>query len=226
MPHGAEGSCSLLSNTTETSLRHLDTRSRNGLERDPRQSLPLKDDSASISPPHFGTTISVAGRERRFNRCHNRLLDPEAWSLNKQRLVFMEENQGVAWWGVSVRNPKSDDPAVHQGMNYDDSIAWCPEHRKCSVFLAVMLHYHAVDGGFRFCGMADAPEETDYRFEKHGWTFYGEVKSLQAYSRPHQVVCLLPPGNLPFAERWSVMAAAKSKRELAAIAEEIGLTFS
>ncbi len=168
----------------------------------------------------------VAGQERRFNRCHNRLLDPEAWSLNKQRLVFMEENQSVAWWGVSVRNPNSDDPAVHQGMNYDDSIAWCPEHRKCSVFLAVMLHYHAVDGGFRFCGMADAPEETDYRFEKHGWTFYGEVKSLQAYSRPHQVVCLLPPGNLPFAERWSVMAAAKSKRELAAIAEEIGLTFS
>src|SRR4051812_28923382 len=47
----------------------------------------------------------VAGRERRFNACCNRLLPPSEWAVDKQRLVFMEENQAVCCWGVSIRNP-------------------------------------------------------------------------------------------------------------------------
>src|SRR5690349_13306014 len=93
----------------------------------------------------------VAGRERRFNSCHNRLLPPSKWTVDQRRLVFMEENQAVVYWGVGTRNPDADDPAVWQGVN-GEPIAWYAEHRKCSVFLAVMLHYHAVNGGFPFCG--------------------------------------------------------------------------
>jgi hypothetical protein len=166
----------------------------------------------------------VAGRERRFNACHNRLLAPQKWNIDRQRLIFMEENQAVVWWGVSTRNPDSDDPPVSQGIN-DEPVTWFPEHRKCSVFLAVMLHYQAVSGGFRFCGCADAPEQSSYRFEENGWTYYGEVNSLKAYSRSHQVVCLMPPGNLPFMQKISVLAGAKTKANFQAIADDIGLTF-
>ena len=149
----------------------------------------------------------VAGNERRFNTCLNRLLAPGDWGVDKRRLIFMEENQSVLWWGVSTRNTGSDDPPVSQGYD-DEQIIWYPEHRKCSVFLAVLLHHHAVSGGFRFCGSADAPDRTGYRFEENGWTWYGEVKSLIAYSRPNQVVCLTPPGELPFMRKWSVNAGA------------------
>jgi hypothetical protein len=116
----------------------------------------------------------VAGRERRFNTCLDRLLPPSQWSLDKKRILFMEENQVVAWWGVSIRNPRAADPPISQVIN-DEPIYWLPEHRKCSVFLAVMLHHQAVSGGFRFCGMADVPEQSNYRFEENGWTYYGEV---------------------------------------------------
>jgi hypothetical protein len=166
----------------------------------------------------------VAGRERRFNACHNRLLAPSQWSIDRGRLVFMEENQSVAWWGISVRSPASDDPPVSQGID-GEPIAWHPEHRKCSVFLAIMLHFQAVSGGLRFCGTADAPDRTDYRFEENGWKHYGEVYSLQAYSRPNQVVCLAPPGDLPFMQKWSVRAGARTKGDLRTIAEDLGLTF-
>ena len=167
----------------------------------------------------------VAGQERRFNGCHNRLLSPQEWSVDKQYLLFMEENQSVLWWGVSLRNRKSADPPVYQGMN-DEPMTWCREHRKCSVFLTVMLHYHAVSGGFRFCPPPNAPEQSEYRFEKNGWTLRGEVNSLLAYSRQDQVVCLMPPGDLPFMQKWSVLVGAKSKANLKAVAEEIGVTFS
>jgi len=164
----------------------------------------------------------VAGRERRFSACHNRLVPPQRWRMDQQRLIFMEENQWVAWWGVSTRNPDADDPSVSQGIN-DEPITWHLEHRKCSVFLAVMLHYQAVSGGFRFSGRADAPDQSSYRFEEHGWTYYGEVNSLEAYSRPNQVVCLLPPGDLPFMQKWSVLAGGKTKSDLEAIAADLGV---
>ena len=166
----------------------------------------------------------VVGRERRFNQCFNRLMSPAQWTTDKQRLLFLEENQTVLWWGVSLRNPKTDDPLISQGIN-DEPIAWFPEHRKFSVFLSVMLHYHAVNGGFRFSEAADAPETSGYRFEKQGWTFHGEVNSLKAYSRANQVVCLMPPGDLPFMTKWTVLAGAKTKGQLDAIADEIGLTW-
>jgi hypothetical protein len=192
-------------------------------------------DGASLSPKELGTAEKtlgvqipkvlrdyylVAGRERRFNECQNRLLPPAKWAVDKKRLTFMEENQSVVWWGVSTRNPNSDDPPVSQGIN-DETITWYPEHRKCSVFLAVMLHYQAVSGGFRFIGSGDVPEQANRSFEKHGWTCYGEVNSLLAYGRPNQAVCLMPPANLPFKQRWSVLAGGKTLRDLQAIAAEL-----
>ena len=164
----------------------------------------------------------VAGRERRFRACHNRLLPPTEWAIDKKRLIFMEENQSVVWWGVSIRNPDTDDPPVSQGIN-DEPITWSPEHRKCSVFLAVMLHYQAVAGGFRFCGWGNAPEPSGYCFEEQGWTCYGEINSQRAYSRPNQVVCVMPPGDLPFMQSWSVLAGGKTKRDLQAIGAELGI---
>jgi hypothetical protein len=115
----------------------------------------------------------VAGSERRFNRCHNRLLTPRDWGIDQHRLIFMEENQRVLWWGVSIRNPDSDDPPVSQGIN-DEPITWAREHRHCSVFLAAILHYHAVSGGLPHSDMVLAPNDINDRFRR-GWKCYGEV---------------------------------------------------
>jgi hypothetical protein len=168
----------------------------------------------------------VAGNERRFNRCHNRLLAPQEWELDKQRLIFMVENQAVLWWAVSTRNPRSTDPPVWQGSD-DEPITWVRERRRCSAFLAAMLHYQAVSGGFRFCGSATVPDEAaPYRFAKHGWTCYGEIGGLKAYSRSNQVVCL-QPFMWPFIDtvNASVLAGAKTKEDLQAIGDDLGLTF-
>jgi hypothetical protein len=167
----------------------------------------------------------VAGRERRFNTCQNRLLSPSDWAVDGHRLIFMEENQNVVCWGVSIRNPAADDPPVAQGCDDDESMRWRAEHRKCSVWLAVMLHFQAVSGGFRFCGWGSAPEQSNYRFERSGWTYHGEVNSLKAYSRPNQVVCLVPPPpvEIPFMRGWSIHAGGKTNSDLQAIEAELGV---
>ncbi|QDU06719.1 hypothetical protein [Gimesia aquarii] len=167
----------------------------------------------------------VAGRESRFNKSHNRLLAPKDWNVDKKRLLFMEENQAVLWWGVSVRNPDTQDPRVSKGHT-EEPISWYREHHKCSVFLAVILHYQAVCGGFRFRSSADIPDEINYQFEKQGWTYYGTVNSLMAFSRTNQVVCLMPSNGLPFMDnQWTVLIGAKTKRDLTAVEMELGLNF-
>ena len=160
--------------------------------------------------------------EQRFNKSCNRLLTPKDWEVDQTRLMFMEENQRVLWWGVSVRNPDNQDPPVSQGLN-DDPIPWYREHAKCSVFLAMMLHYQAVNGGFRFCGSAYFDEDLKYQFVKRGWTHYGTLNSMQAFSRQNQVVCLMPSDGLPFMEKWTFLAGAKTKRDLQTIQTDVGL---
>lgn len=164
----------------------------------------------------------IAGRERRFGASLNRLLAPRDWEIDKNYLIFMDENQAVVRWGVSLRSHNVEDPPVRQGVN-GDIISWYPEHRRCSKFLAVMLQYNAVNGGFPYCALTNVSSHAGYDFKKHGWTFYGEVNSLRAYGRQNQALCLLPPGDLPFMDKWSVLTGGKTKSDLRQIADEVGL---
>lgn len=165
----------------------------------------------------------VAGREQRFNTSFQRMLPVSEWSVDDGRLIFMEENQAVVFWGVDVRSRRSADPPVFQGVN-DEPIAWYPESPRCSEFLSVILQLQAVSGGMPHCATAPAPTKSSYRFEREGWIYYGEVNSLKAYGRPNQVVCLMPPG-FPYDDVWAVLVGAKTKRELHAIGAELGVEF-
>ena len=165
----------------------------------------------------------VAGRERRFSACHNRLLAPKDWRIDQRRLMFLEENQTALWWGVSTRSAGVD-PAVWQGLN-GEPVQWSREHRKCSEFLAIMLHYQAVSGGLRFCASAMVPDISHVSLDD-SWTYYGECCEVRAYSRPNQVVCLMiwwPP----FADQASlkVSAGGKTKTDLQTIAADLGVRF-
>src|SRR5262245_11775085 len=62
----------------------------------------------------------VAGREKRINQFHNRLLPPEKLFIDSERVVFMEENQWVVYWGVPALRDTKPDADVFQGVNRRD----------------------------------------------------------------------------------------------------------
>jgi hypothetical protein len=99
----------------------------------------------------------VAGQETKFNAAFNRLLPPEEWFVDRKRLVFFEENQQVVYWGVPAaftpdagrRTPdarRMSDPPVYQGVSAE-RLYWYREHRNCSTFLLVLLHWHGAFAG-------------------------------------------------------------------------------
>jgi hypothetical protein len=88
-----------------------------------------------------------------------------------------------------------------------------------------MLHYQATSGGFEFCGAADAPNDIAKRLST-GWNYYGVLNGMKAYSRVNSVVCVMPPGNLPFMQNSTLQIGAKTQRDFDAIALDLGVNFS
>ena len=95
----------------------------------------------------------LTGRLDRFNRAHNQLRRPKEWSVDRGKLVFLEENQCVVFWGVEAGKSPEDDPPVYQGQNVrGQPTEWYLEHERCSEFLIVMLHLQAVWGTLHHMG--------------------------------------------------------------------------
>jgi hypothetical protein len=164
-------------------------------------------------PSSLKTLYELAGREKRFTRCHNRLLHPADWSVSKGRLIFFDENQSVCCWGVSVRSASAD-PPVSQGMgDEDEGYDWRLEHRKFSTFILGMLHFQAVMGGMAYCGMLGPIPNFKKAFAK-GWKKYGPIGGGSAFSRPGQVIYSeVSTGNF---------AGARTKQEFEMMAESLG----
>jgi hypothetical protein len=133
----------------------------------------------------------LAGRFDQFNRAHNRLLRPEEWSVDGGKLVFLEENQCVVFWGVEAITSPIDDPPVYQGQNVRARpTEWYLEHERCSEFLLVMLHLQAVWGGYGFLGGTEVASEALEKFLT-GWTPVGSVNELLAFNRDGKVACVI-----------------------------------
>ncbi len=94
-------------------------------------------DSAGLAiPVALFDYYSLAGRHW-INENHNRLRPIKEREWFDAQLVFMEENQLVAFWGIRKENVTESDPIVWQGVN-GDPIEWYAEKYRLSRFLMAM----------------------------------------------------------------------------------------
>src|SRR5262245_22826141 len=125
----------------------------------------------------------ICGRLEGLNRVHNRLYPPDGWFLDAGKLVFMEENQLVVFWGIPIGERTVDDPPVLQGVNVTGQpIEWHPEHDSCSEFLLMMLHWQAVCGGMAFTASANISPVTLAGI-RTSWSFVGEMGEMLTFAR-------------------------------------------
>lgn len=149
----------------------------------------------SKTEQRFGIKLPKALREfyllcgkHKINQTHNRLLSPDDMLLAGNRLVFMEENQNVVYWGISCNNTVID-PLVMQTMDLDDA-AWNSERVRCSIFLCVMLCIQATGDPFGPVGFSDRMGLRVIRKMAKQWTFIGRVNELSAYAVDGLAVCV------------------------------------
>jgi hypothetical protein len=101
----------------------------------------LGDDAARAALAARGLAIptalfdyySLAGRHW-INENHDRLRPIEELEWMGDKLVFLDENQCVVFWGVDRSDLRKADPIVWQGVN-GDPIEWHSEDLRLSRFL-------------------------------------------------------------------------------------------
>jgi hypothetical protein len=134
------------------------------------------------------------GNFDRLNKVHNKLLSPSEWFIDTDYFVFMEENQCVVFWSVPIKSDEGFDTVVYQGVNAEEGpIEWRLEHKSCSEFLLVMMHWQAVCGGFDWIGSAEL-EKTDIKHFQNQWQRVGQINELQAFCRAGRTACLIEEG--------------------------------
>ena len=82
---------------------------------------------------------AVAGRLP-LNKEHNRLYSPGKLKILAGKLVFMEENQNVVFWGMDLGSLRESDPEVFQANN-EESIVWHSEGLAFSDFIIKMWRW-------------------------------------------------------------------------------------
>jgi hypothetical protein len=168
-------------------------------------------------PPALRDYYRVAGLEQTLNTSFNRLLPLENVFTDDGRIVFMEENQGVVYWGV--QNPLGVDPPVQQGVNTNASLEWHDEAPSCADFLETMLYWQASFGeGLEHLGTADVPADFEARLEEH-WRFVGSIGELRAYGQQDAALSFL---------KWEegghrVFAGFHTKKHMLRVGKELKL---
>jgi hypothetical protein len=92
-----------------------------------------------VAPAALADYYAVAGRHR-INRQHNRVYSIGELAWQGGWLVFMEENQCVALWGVARADAGAADPVVWQAPNAEP-LDWFAEPYRVSQFLMAMWRW-------------------------------------------------------------------------------------
>jgi hypothetical protein len=82
---------------------------------------------------------AIAGQHW-INKHHNLLYSIQELEWVGNKLVFMEENQSVAFWGILETDLREADPIVWQGVN-GESLEWYSEDLTVSQFLMEMWRW-------------------------------------------------------------------------------------
>ena len=114
----------------------------------PKPDEGLGDDVVRAELARRGLTIptslfdyySLAGRHW-INENHDRLRPIEKVELMDDKLVFLDENQEVCFWGIDRSDLERADPVVWRGIN-SQPIEWRSENQHLSRFLMALWHWN------------------------------------------------------------------------------------
>lgn len=120
------------------------------------------------------------GKEENLNYVYNRLLEPdEEFGFSDDRyLVFYEENQVVAYWGIKEEDLKLPDPPVWGNYGTDEDPDWIMETKTTENFFLLMAVYNGTLGALKH--NANALTEIDgtvVDYVRQNWKEVEEISS-------------------------------------------------
>lgn len=137
----------------------------------------------------------MVGNHEPINASHNELLAIDCLTIEANKLIFYQENQGVCYWAIALADIGKDNPPVWVGQSIvgQEELEWYLETENLSDFLLIMLCWQSVMGGLPFVGLADSTEESVIQRVKSNFS-YLEVEKIdsgfQSFIDEGKVICL------------------------------------
>lgn len=160
------------------------------------QRVEIDESSVVAAEERLGVRLPTALREFYLtcgswdlNVAHNRLFAPNEVRWMNDRLVFYEESEKLAHWGIHRPELANDDPVVAQGIKERGRLRWYDEELSCEKFLVLMTYWQALAGGLGFAAVATLPGL--WSAVKPGWVLQGNNGPMIVYAKDRAVLGVL-----------------------------------
>lgn len=97
-------------------------------------------------PPALRAFYAAVGQRTDVMNGFQRFAPPQSWERRGDKLLFLEENQGVCWWATDAQQ------RVWQTTDLETP-DWHEEAMDLVAFLHTIAYYQMAQGGYPFCGM-------------------------------------------------------------------------
>jgi len=129
-------------------------------------------------PLKFKEYYLELGKEENLNYSFNRLLKPddEIEFSDDDYLVFYEENQNVAFWGIKKEDLKEDNPPVYGNYDTIEKSDWEIETQTTESFFLFMAVFSGTLGGLQYNGNYMGEIEPEIvKFVEDNWKLVPEI---------------------------------------------------
>lgn len=92
----------------------------------------------------------------RFSQSFSRFIWPADLELVHEKLIFLEENQGVCFWAIDLKEFNNHNFTVYQTPTDGEFFS---EHVDLKEFIRINLYYQLAQGGYAHCGTIDVENE-------------------------------------------------------------------
>lgn len=160
-----------------------------------------------------------------FMSSFQRFIKPENLFCEDGKLVFLEENQTVCYWGINTENGEKD-PLVYQAQNLDNTI-WNSEEISLSVFLKMMLYGQCAEGGYQFSGAIydlDRYELVEFteQLNTDSWIKVVNHNNWIIYEKDRKLIWYFTDDEGNLSEDYPLFVSTQTKEDFLKMEEEFG----
>lgn len=158
-----------------------------------------------------------------FMSSFQRFLKPEDLFYEDGKLVFLEENQNVCYWGVNIA-----DTLVYQTQNIDNAV-WYSEEILLPDFLQMIMYGQCAEGGYPFSGAIydmDQDELSEFIAEitTKDWQKVVDHNNWIIYENGRKLIWYFTDDNGNLSEDYPLFVSTPTKEDLLKMEEEFGFS--
>lgn len=160
-----------------------------------------------------------------FTSSFQLFLLPEDLYFEDGKLVFLEENQVVCFWGINLHEENS---LVFQMQNIDKAI-WYSEEILLSEFLKMMMYGQCAEGGYEYSGAIydiDKDELREFTDEitASNWKKVVDHNNWIIFENERKLIWYYTTNDGGLADGYPLFVSTKTKSDLEKMEKEFGFS--